>query len=446
MEVKYSHNRRHPVRRLPERSEVRRLATLLAVPAAVITLLAGCSSSASNSGTATPPSSQSASASAASGTPISVGAIGVFSGPVAQSSLDAKSIIQAWAASVNAAGGIDGHPIQLYVEDTTGSASVGLTAMKTLVEQDHVVAIVGNADNNPTWASYADGKGIPVVGGGELAINYMTDPNWYTIGGNLISVFEGIAELAQNAGPRTAMFYCSEAPGCAAAAQLLATLSKPRDVTVSVAQGLSASTSDFTAQCEALKSASVSSWDLSVASALMPRFVTQCKTLGFAAPLIEPGTTAGSQLTSQTGFNGVRWVDAWAGFFEDSTPATKEFHDALAKYAPQVGSSSLPLNSVGMGAWISGKLFEAAIKASGASPSTTITSALVKKGLYALKDDTLGGLTVPLTYTEGQPTLFNCYFQYTMTDNKFTTTDAAPTCADHATNKLIGSIVATFKS
>ena len=418
---------------------------LLAVPTAAITLLAGCSSSASNSGTTTPATSQSASASAASGTPIPLGAIGVFSGPIAQSSLDAKSIIQAWASSVNAAGGIDGHPIQLYVEDTTGSASVGLTAMKTLVEQDHVVAIVGSADSNPTWSSYVDGKGIPVVGGGQLAINYMTDPNWYAIGGNLISVFEGITELAQKAGPKTAMFYCSEVPGCAAAAQLLGALGKPRHVTVSVAQGVSASTSDFTAQCEALKGASVNSWDLSIASALIPRFVTQCKTLGFGAPLIEPGTGAGSQLTSQTGFNGVRWVDAWSGFFEDSTPATMQFHDALAKYAPQVGSPSLPLNSVGMGAWISGKLFEAAINASGASPSTPITSALVKKGLYALKGDTLGGLTVPLTYTEGQPNLFNCYFQYTMIDNKFTTTDMTPACANNATDQLISSIVVGFK-
>jgi branched-chain amino acid transport system substrate-binding protein len=416
---------------------------LLAVPTAIITLVAGCSSSGHSSGSQ---SSQAAnSGPAATGTPIPVGAIGVFSGPVAQSSLDARSIMQAWAASVNAAGGVDGHPIKLYIVDTTGSPAVGLTEMKTLVEQDHVVAIVGSADNDPTWASYVDQKGIPVVGGGELAIQYMTDPNWFGIGGNLVSVFQGIVDLAQKGGPKTAIFYCSEAPGCAAAATLEGTLGKPKNVSVAVSQGVAASTSDFTAQCEALKSARVNSWDLSVASALMPRFVSQCKTLGFSAPLIEPGTTAGSQLTSQVGFNGVTWVDAWAGFFEESSPATKAFHAALAKYAPNVGSTSLPLNSVGMGAWISGKLFEAAIKASGATPTTSITSDLVKKGLYALKDETLGGLTTPLTYTEGKPTLFNCYFQYTMKDSNFVTTDSMkPICADAATSQLIASVVAGF--
>jgi hypothetical protein len=54
-------------------------------------------------------------------------------------------------------------------------------------------------------------------------------------------------------------------------------------------------------------------------------------------------------------------------------------------------------------------------------------------------------LTTPLTYTEGKPTLFNCYFQYTMKDSNFVTTDSMkPICADAATSQLIASVVAGF--
>jgi len=51
--------------------------------------------------------------------------------------------------------------------------------------------------------------------------------------------------------------------------------------------------------------------------------------------------------------------------------------------------------------WIAGKLFEAVAKAGALSP--TSTSADVEKGLYALKGETLDGLSSPLTYTAGQP-------------------------------------------
>jgi branched-chain amino acid transport system substrate-binding protein len=37
-------------------------------------------------------------------------------------------------------------------------------------------------------------------------------------------------------------------------------------------------------------------------------------------------------------------------------------------------------------------------------------AAEVLKGLYALKGNTLGGLTVPLTFTKGKPHSITCWF------------------------------------
>ena len=78
--------------------------------------------------------------------------------------------------------------------------------------------------------------------------------------------------------------------------------------------------------------------------------------------------------------------------------------------------------------WAAGMLFEAAARAGhlGDNP----TPAQVLDGLYALKGETLGGLTAPLTFTKGQPTSLKCWFYYQVKDNKFTNPfGATPTCA-----------------
>jgi branched-chain amino acid transport system substrate-binding protein len=416
---------------------------LVAVPSAIFALVAGCSSSGSSGGSSSTTSSAAASGSASTptGSQIAIGNIGVYSGPLAQSSLDGKDIIQAWAAAVNAAGGINGHPVKVYVEDTGGNAATGLVEAQKLVEQDHVVAIVGMNDNNPTWANYAKSQGVRVVGGFPTSLPFLTNSDFFSVGGNIIANFYGIVAEAAKQGHKLASLYCAESSSCAAVVPLVKALGQPQGVSLSYSVGVAASSPDFTAQCLAIKNSGASSYNLSVASALIARIAAQCQQLGYSAPIIEAGTSAGSNLVTQRSFNGTEFVDNVLGFFVDSTPATQEFHAALTKYAPDVGSPSEPLNSNGMATWASGKLFQAAVQASGES---TVTSASVIKGLYALKGETLGGLAPPLTYTPGKPTLINCYFTETLKDNKFEAGSLTPTCPSAAGDKLIAAIAAAI--
>jgi branched-chain amino acid transport system substrate-binding protein len=78
--------------------------------------------------------------------------------------------------------------------------------------------------------------------------------------------------------------------------------------------------------------------------------------------------------------------------------------------------------------WAAGLLFEAAAQAGhlGDNP----TPAQVLDGLYALKGETLGGLTAPLTFKKGKATSLPCWFYYQVKDGKFTTPFGEhPTCA-----------------
>jgi len=78
----------------------------------------------------------------ATGTPIPLGAIAT--NQPGTSFTDIPNMAAAYFACVNANGGINGHPIKLYIEtEQTNPAQIAADAHK-LVQTDHVVGIVGN--------------------------------------------------------------------------------------------------------------------------------------------------------------------------------------------------------------------------------------------------------------------------------------------------------------
>jgi branched-chain amino acid transport system substrate-binding protein len=404
----------------------------IAVASAATVVLAACGSS--NGGSPTD-------SGAAHGTPIPVGVVGSYSGFAASSISGARDSIQAWADSVNAAGGIDGRPIKLYIEDDGGSTSTSVTAVKRLVEQDNVVAIVGQASlNADPWASYVEQKGIPVVGGNTAATTYLSNPDFFSVGGNLVSNFYGVAAVAKQSGADLGNLYCAEIPACAATVPLLSTFGKSVGVSVKYATKVSASAPDFTAPCQGLTQSDVSAYTLGLATATLKRVAAACQQQGVRAQLIL-SNVADSTFTSDPAFDGTKMVDGIIPFFDQSSAATRDFHAAMAKYAPSVGGSGSPYNEQVTTAWVSGKLFEAAVAASGTS---SITPDSVKKGLYAMKNQTLGGLAVPLSFTPGKPSPHDCYFVYGIKNGSFVEPQGAkPQCAPAA---LVNEVIAKLPS
>ena len=132
------------------RPGVRAVVTLAAVIAAIAA--AGCSSGSSSSGSSASAAPSSAAVSTsqcgtkpgvkATGTPIPLGAIAT--NQPGTSFTDIPNMAAAYFDCVNANGGINGHPIKLYIEtEQTNPAQIAADA-KQLVQTDHVVGIVGN--------------------------------------------------------------------------------------------------------------------------------------------------------------------------------------------------------------------------------------------------------------------------------------------------------------
>lgn len=406
------------------RTRTGRLRNYLAGGAVVAALaVAGCSSSGSvsagNNGTA---SDATASVGTATGSPIPIGVIGSYSGGLAGLLGVGKLTMQAWADSVNAAGGIQGHPVKLYIEDDQGSVSTSLTLVKSLVQQDHVVAIVGQASNGgaAVWGPYLESVGVPVVGGQNSEPGYLTNPDFFDPLGSFVAEFYAIAAVAHTDGAKFGAIYCAEAPACAQVVPFLSGLGKAPGARINLtfSSKVASSSPDFTAVCQALKSSGVQSYTMALAAAVQERVAAQCTQQGASARIVDD--VVDDTFPSVKAFNGMQIVTSSFPFFDDSIPATEEFHAALKKYAPSVGSSAVPLNYIAADVWTAGKLFQAAVAASG---SKTVTSASIKQGLYALKNETLGGLTAPLNFTKGKVSLNHSYFTYDIKDGQFVEPD-----------------------
>jgi branched-chain amino acid transport system substrate-binding protein len=86
---------------------------------------------------------------------LEVGFICSCTGPEASTISQTAPAAQAWAAWTNAHGGIDGHKVALTVKDDGYNPSTSLSDAESLVQQNHVLAIIDNSDEDQAWAAGA---------------------------------------------------------------------------------------------------------------------------------------------------------------------------------------------------------------------------------------------------------------------------------------------------
>ncbi len=93
-------------------------------------------------------SSQTGSASPATGTAIPVGFMCTCSaaGGYGAEIVPGEDVFKAWVSTVNAAGGVDGHPLHVTYEDDAGNPGTSVSDVHTLIS-DHVVAIVDDSNS-----------------------------------------------------------------------------------------------------------------------------------------------------------------------------------------------------------------------------------------------------------------------------------------------------------
>jgi branched-chain amino acid transport system substrate-binding protein len=96
---------------------------------------------------------------------IRIGEFGSLTGTTATFGISTKNGIDLAVDEINSAGGIEGKPLKVTVEDDQGKPEEANTAVKKLIEQDRVIAVLGEVASSRSLAGAPNcqNAGIPMI-------------------------------------------------------------------------------------------------------------------------------------------------------------------------------------------------------------------------------------------------------------------------------------------
>jgi branched-chain amino acid transport system substrate-binding protein len=390
--------------------------------------VSACSSATSSGSAANSTTSSAASTNKASGSPYKLGVICSCSGTNAATLTMMSNILDAWSASVNAAGGIGSHPVQLFTADDSQNPGTALSAVTKMVEQDHVIAIIDVSNVDAAIGSYIASAKVPVIGGNLDSDLFTSNPYFFTAGGTTNGIPPGIVAAAKTAKVnKLGVLYCTGVPICAELPPVLKQIGAPLGVDVSYSGAMASAAPNYTAPCLAAEQSGANGVFVANGPPQTLAVVQSCAAQGYKPTYIAAENSLSNSSLSEPAINGAVGEITNLSSSDTSNPEIRAMRQALDTFKPGLVSSA-SFNPGSSMVWAAGLLFEAAAQAGhlGDNP----TPAQVLDGLYALKGETLGGLTAPLTFKKGKATSLPCWFYYQVKDGKFTTPFGEhPTCA-----------------
>jgi ABC-type branched-subunit amino acid transport system substrate-binding protein len=335
---------------------------------------------------------------------IKLGVAGTFSGPVGGLVKDTVTGIRIWAQAVNAAGGVNGHPVQILVGDDGGDPARFNSILQQFVEQDGVLAMLyttlGFAPNGNN--KYLDGKKMFTFGTeGGLEVSYnnpyvlSATPSGLTNADSMILSFgKGLNAAGKNI--KLASFACSDFGLCDNFDKRWNTpeVAKKAGFQV-VARGRPSLTQpDYTTQCLAAKQAGAEAIIMALDGASIRRFAGDCARQNYKPRFATADLVVTGDLPGDKNVDGLFIGTKMAPFADVRVPGIKEAHLAFARYAPGQKVTGGMTNG-----WIIGEFFAQAGKNLPDKP----TQADLVNGLAAVKNNNLKGMTYPITITPGKP-------------------------------------------
>lgn len=353
-------------------------------------------------------------ASSASGAPVVVGEIGTWSGVIGGAFAPARDAFGAWVSSVNAHGGVLGHPIKLLVADDNNDASNDVSDAQAMVENDHAIALVNifPAGGDATAiGQYAQQKNIPIIGGIPAAGPWFQSPVMFATTSDTNGTYPfGYAKVMADDGlHKVGAVYCVETTSCHTGEQAWATYARQLGLDVVYEGGISLTQPDYTAQCLQAQQAGVQALELTADANTVIRFANSCAQQGYH-PLIGYGTPG---VVSPVLNRDFAVVQGFPWMLTSGTPALEEYGQALARYDhnPTTGESSV--------GWDSGKLLQKALEIS-LSRSPVPSTAGLFQALWSIHNETLGGLTPSLSFNQGKPQVEpRCSYEVTVSNDQW---------------------------
>ena len=386
-----------------------------------MTALAACgSSSKSSSATTTPVTSPASSATSGTtaagatptGAPILLGNIGDYSNAQLGAMPDDQATPKAWVDWTNAHGGINGHPVKLFQVDDKGDPGLAVAGAHSLVA-DHVLAVVGNSDVGLelAYVPYLAQHNTAMIGGDDYDSIWETNPNLFPTMAT-VSVKGYADDYAAKYGAASAMVgaYCTEVAACLQDVQAQKTAAPQVGISYTIGPTAQFVQPNFTAQCEVMAKYHAQAYYFSSAVPGIAQMAGDCLRQGFSGFWVLPQPD-NSQLSAAGLDKKSFGQDLQLSYFVQNA-ATQDFRSAMAQYA-----AGVPIQIDSLRIWAS---FDVAKKALENVPNDALTSQTMKNGLYMIKGFTDNGITPPLTYVTGQPTVVSCFELWGISNGQFT--------------------------
>jgi branched-chain amino acid transport system substrate-binding protein len=324
-------------------------------------------------------------------------------------------------ATVNAKGGVNGHPVELIVADDGADPARHQALVQQLVEEKRVVAFVYNSAPLSGQASvkYLTEKRVPVIGS-ELAGQWFYESPMFfpQASTGLALVYNSVAGVAGHVVPqgktKVAFLNCQEAQYCTDADRIWPQVAPQVGFQVVYRARASLAQPDFTSECLGAKNAGAQVFIMAMDSNSVGRVASSCARASFRPVLSWASSVTLDRHKGDPNLEGSVIPVPVLPWFLSGKPAIAEFQDVLKRYASGVIPSGSSING-----WAAAKLFEKAAAAIGKP-----TSEAVLQGLWALRGDTLGGLTYPITFNKDQKaTEVDCWYTVVIGKGAFTSPD-----------------------
>lgn len=363
-----------------------------------------------------------------SGAPVVIGNVGTYSGVMGTVLEPGRIMAQVWAAHVNGAGGLGGHPVELITADDRGDPSRAQALVRQMVEEDGAIAFVGNLTpySASSYATYLESRGVPAVGGDNWQRAWYENPLMFPHSTHIPSLLAVRSHLNVRQGSRRlGVVFCAEAEVCRDFENAFAPAAKRGGGQPVFKAEASLAQPNFTAECLSARNSDVEALMMAMPADAIQRIMRDCAAQNFrpaysACAICIPQPDSFADDPNAEGFVVESAVFPWTS----TQAAAGEFAKAAATHAP-----GLQMSGATAQVWAAGALLEAAVEH--VNPEGSLTAADVVRGLHALPDGfTVGGLTVPLTFVEGGPhRIADCAFWATVEDGTWVAPDGLePAC------------------
>jgi branched-chain amino acid transport system substrate-binding protein len=315
-------------------------------------------------------------------------------------------------AWTNAHGGIDGHPVKLYQADDKGSPALAVSGAHSLVG-DHVLAVVGNSDVGLElgYVGYLAQNGIPMIGGDDYDTVWETNPDLFpTMATVSVKGYADDYAAKYGGASELAGAYCTEVAACLQDVQAQKNAASQVGITYQIGPTAQFVQPNYTAQCQVMAGYHAGAYYFSSAVPGIEQMAANCQQQGFSGfwVLPQPDNT---ELTAPGLSKKSYGQDLQLSYFVQNA-ATQDFRSAMSQY-----ESGVPLQIDSLRIWAAFDVAKQALQNVSGQP---LSPQSIKNGLYMIKNFTDNGITPPLTYTTGQPTVVGCFELWGISNGQFT--------------------------